>query len=127
MGVQNPQLVRHYSVSGAVLLIAALFAGNTAVCAAAARASRAEMACCKAGHRTCGQMTRASDCCKVGQHEAPGVALAKQIDAAVSIALPASLPAVFAPLTDNRLHVPVDGTLKRPHDPPHLHTFSLLI
>jgi hypothetical protein len=119
--------MRHRSVFGAVLLIAALLAGNTSVCAAAARAPRAEMACCKAGHRTCGQMTRASDCCKVGQHEAPSIAAAKQIDAAVVIALPASVPALFALVTDSRLNVPVDGALKRPHDPPHLHTFSLLI
>ena len=127
MRVQDPRVVRHRSVFGAVLLIAALLAGNISVCAAATRAARAEMACCKAGHRTCGQMTRAGDCCKVGQHEASGIAVAKQIDAAVVIALPASVPALFALVTDSRLNVPLDGALKRPHDPPHLHTFSLLI
>lgn len=114
-------------MSGAILLITALFAGSTSVCAAAARAAEAEMACCKAGHRTCGQMTRASDCCKVGKDTAPSSAIAKQIDAVVVIALPASVPALFAVVTDGRGNVPVDGTLTRPHDPPHLHTFSLLI
>ena len=47
-------------------------------CAPAAGAVTQEMACCKAGHRTCGQMTSASDCCKSRQQTAPTVAVAKQ-------------------------------------------------
>jgi hypothetical protein len=108
-------------------LITALFAGNSAVCAAAASTRTHEMACCKAGHGTCGQMASASDCCKSRQHTAPTVAVAKQIDLAVAIALPASAPAMFALVTESRFSAPVRGPVKRPHDPPHLHTFSLLI
>ena len=119
--------MRSLRVSGAVLLVTALFAGNAAVCAAAASNATQEMACCKAGHRTCGQMTSASDCCKSRQQTAPTVAVAKQIDIAVAIALPASVPAVFGVVTESRLSAPVRETVKRPHDPPHLHTFSLLI
>ena len=114
-------------VFSAGLLLTALFAGNAAVCAAAARTADAEMACCKAGHRTCGRMTSASDCCKSRQQTAPTSPVAKQVDVAVVIALPASVPALFALVTESRLDVPADGTWKRPHDPPHLHAFSMLI
>jgi hypothetical protein len=110
---------------GAVLLVAAMFAGNAAVCAAERTAAQ-EMACCKAGHRTCGRMTSASDCCKSRQITTPTLAVAKQVDVAV-IALPASVPALFAPVTENRICQSVATTSKRPHDPPHLHTYSLLI
>jgi len=119
--------VRKLRLSGAVLLVTAMFAGNAAVCAAATSTPSQEMACCKAGHRTCGQMTSASDCCKSRQHTAPTISLAKQTDVALAIALPASVPALFAFVSEMRLNSPVRVTLKRLHDPPHLHTFSLLI
>ena len=108
-------------------MVMALFAGNAVVCAATTSTVTQEMACCKAGHRTCGQMTSASDCCKSRQHTAPTFGVAKQTDVALSIALPASVPALFAFVTDIRLDPPVDAALTRQHDPPHLHTFSLLI
>jgi len=110
-----------------VLLLTALFAGNAAVCAAATRTGNAEMACCKAGHLTCGRMTSASDCCKSRQLTAPIFPVTKQVDIAVVIALPASVPARFALVTPNRVDMPMDGMLTRLHDPPHLHTFCLLI
>ena len=109
------------------MLVTALFAGNAAVCAAAANTATQEMACCKAGHRTCGRMTRASDCCKSRQSTAAPVAFAKLVDVAVAVALPASVPARLASIPEIRVSVPVAGASKRPHDPPHLHTFSLLV
>lgn len=104
----------------------ALVAANVAVCAAG-RTQAQEMACCKAGHRTCGKMTSASDCCKSKERSSPTAAVTKQPDAVVEIALPAGVPALFQPDAPQGLATPVCATLKRPHDPPHLHTFSLLI
>ena len=109
------------------VLVTALAAGNAAVCATATGAAAEEMACCKAGHRTCGKMTSASDCCKSRQRAAPTIVVAKQVDHGVALALPASIPALFAIVPPSHLRTSADGTLKRPHDPPHLHTFSLLI
>jgi hypothetical protein len=104
-----------------------LFTGNAAVCAATTGIMKQEMACCKAGHRTCGQMTSASACCTSRQHTAPTNVVAKQPDFALAIALPASTPAMFAVVTEPRLNSRLVATLTRLHDPPHLHTFSLLI
>ena len=120
-------LVRTLIRFGARVLVSALFAGNAAVCAALTSAAAEEMACCKAGHLTCGKMTSASDCCKSQQRAAPTIAVAKHPDLAVVLALPASAPAPFAFVPTCRRSAPAAGLLKRPHDPPHLHTFSLLI
>ena len=49
---------------------------------------------------TCGKMTSASDCCKSRQHAAPTIAVAKHPDLAVWLALPASVPALFARRSD---------------------------
>jgi hypothetical protein len=110
-----------------VSLLTALFAGNAAVCAAATGTAMQEMACCKAGHGTCGTMNSASDCCKSRPHAAPTISFVKQTDVALVIALPASVPALFPLVTEGRLNSPVGVALTRLHDPPHLHTFSLLI
>jgi hypothetical protein len=105
----------------------ALFAGNAVVCAATTSTVTQEMACCKAGHHACGQMTSASDCCKSRQHAAPTIGVAKQTDVVLWVALPASVPALFAFVTEVRLNPAAGAALTRQHDPPHLHTFSLLI
>jgi len=115
---------------GALLAAIAIVAGNAGVCAAA-RGSRAqEMACCKAGHVTCGKMTSASDCCKSRQQSASNTIAAayKQPEAALAVAAPAAIPALFGP-SPVRSSLGVSGRNgdKRPHDPPHLHSFSLLI
>jgi len=85
------------------------------------------MACCKAGHRTCGQMTSASDCCRSRQQAGPTVAAVKQCDVALVISVPASVLAFFSSVAGPSLPISPTVTLTRPHDPPHLHTFSLLI
>ena len=110
-----------------VLVAAALLVGNVAVCAGGSGVGTQEMACCKAGHRTCGQMTSASDCCKSRQQTAPTVAVAKQPDMAVSIGLPAAVPTLFAFVLSPSVPLSSAAALKRPHDPPHLHTYTLLI
>lgn len=110
----------------AVLALVAFSAASAAVCGATVSA-REEMACCKAGHKTCGRMTSASDCCKSRQNASARTAPARLAD--TPLALPAVVPvmAAFAVRADRFLSASSAISLKRPHDPPHLHTFSLLI
>ena len=118
--------VRSLRLHGAVLLVAAMFAGNAAVCAAARTAAQ-EMACCKAGHLTCGKDDERERLLQVAPDHGT---YPRSRQAGRCRRLLLCRPA--------RRHcsrwsrkvawtVPADGTWKRPHDPPHLHAFSLLI
>src|SRR2546428_8263942 len=53
----------------ALLLIAGIITSSVATCVADAAAPQQEqMACCKAGHKTCGQHGTPADCCKTTPH-----------------------------------------------------------
>ncbi len=88
-----------------------------------------QMACCKAGHHTCGQNGSSSDCCKKKGTAVSRVGISTltahyEFNSPLAVALPVD----YAPV--NRAAVSSDVTaisFKRPHDPPHLHSFALLI
>jgi len=106
------------------LIIASMFAGSLADL----RSSTTAMACCAKTHNQCAGLSAPDDCCKRMGHATAG-SLAGTLSAAQPLALPAT--GVVAWLTANLTAAHgssnVDFALKRPHDPPHLHTFSLLI
>jgi hypothetical protein len=86
------------------------------------------MACCAKARRSCAGLRTPDQCCK-RMHPAPADPLAGTVTAKriVPIAVAATLSATpdlgwFDPFIPYR-----HTDSKRPHDPPHLHTFSLLI
>jgi hypothetical protein len=123
--VQNSLVAR---LSAIVILIASLLAAAPGLCEAGPLAPPAhQMACCKAGHYTCGKTVSARDCCK--RMAGPRAQLA-----ATQTASPGHATPIVEPLTYDAFHVvPLDErnraveAFKRPHDPPHLHAFTLLI
>lgn len=83
------------------------------------------MACC-AHRQDCGGDVSAPDkCCAHMGHGASAktgtIVQSSHLAALVPIAFAAAAPLV-RPIT-----IAHDGSLARPHDPPHLHTFALLI
>jgi len=102
----------------------------TVVDAANARASLSAMACCAKAKGACAGVKRADDCCRGMGHTAAGPTSNtpqkhSMLDAPFLYAVVvwtttsgdarSAFDPVFSP------------TFKRPHDPPHLHPFSLLI
>jgi hypothetical protein len=97
---------------------------------AAAQASMLAMACCAKTHRECAGVKSPDDCCRGMGHVGAGP---------VSTTPPSGptldTPAVHAVLAQAAIAdaaigsspVFVSVAFKRPHDPPHLHTFALLI
>ena len=92
------------------------------------QASATAMACCAKTDYTCARMSGPDDCCQHMGHVVPAPPAA--FSAGFQLAQP--VVAVISPLridvTLSRLdsHDAVPA-FKRPHDPPHLHTYSLLI
>jgi hypothetical protein len=90
------------------------------------RASAAAMACCKKTHFRCAGVKTADDCCRTIQKAAHHDAATSRriIDGtAQPAALLCSAPVLHQTI---RTIAHVDP-FSRPHDPPHLHTFNLLI
>jgi hypothetical protein len=91
------------------------------------RASGTEMACCAKTDYRCAGLSSADDCCQQMGHTLHG-AFAGTLSSAHPVILPAilSVPASAACLAS---HEPLNREpfFTRPHDPPHLHFFSLLI
>jgi hypothetical protein len=90
----------------------------------------AQMKCCAAMHHECGKSANPNDCCK--QMRGAGASAAVSTAAVPSIKVPvvhgvieriaAAAASVIAPsMTPSSLE------FTRPHDPPHLHPFALLI
>src|SRR5713226_2218633 len=90
----------------ALLVIVGIIASGVATCLADATApQQSQMACCKAGHKTCGPHGAPADCCKTsphsgGQFTAVGKISAPQPTPAVWQTLPATftLARLFNPL-----------------------------
>jgi hypothetical protein len=107
-----------------MLLLVAAAANDLAAMRASARAH----ACCAKTRHACAGLKSPDDCCKrMGHTAVPAPATARSIDvvdalAIVSIVDHNTLVTTAHPFAE----VPVDS-FKHPHDPPHLHTFSLLI
>lgn len=111
----------------AAVAIGAMCAVAPSLCTAGPHAAvAAQMACCKAGHHACHKQERAADCCKTMAAASP-MPVATAVD---HIAIPAPL-AVAVDVVDeppSTIGVGfVSDSFKRPHDPPHLHAFALLI
>jgi hypothetical protein len=85
------------------------------------------MACCAKTNYQCAGLSRADDCCqRMGHTAGPTVGTLSSASpllapaAAIISAFIVELPSAPAPLIPG-------PAFKRPHDPPHLHPFSLLI
>ena len=111
----------------AALVTCATVAVAPAVCAAGPNPSAAaEMACCKAGHRTCHQQGSAADCCKKVRAAAPQ-GQTGTLAAQTSVSPPPCTSVHYADEPALASHWIISDAFKRPHDPPHLHAFTLLI
>jgi hypothetical protein len=90
------------------------------------RASAAAMACCKKTHFRCAGVKTADDCCRTIQKSAhhDSATSRQTIDStAQPVALFGGVPVFHQTI---RTITRVDP-FSRPHDPPHLHSFNLLI
>jgi hypothetical protein len=120
-----PRLTARLVVLTRVLLIVTSVAGSFV---AELRSSTAAMACCAKAHSQCAGLSAPDDCC-----ERMGHATAASVAGTLSAAQPHLLPATgdVARLPANLAHGRSPSTpesfFTRPHDPPHLHSFSLLI
>lgn len=113
----------------ATLLAVAVATAAWADCAGETNAN-AQMKCCKNGHHQCTKTANADDCCKQMRDAGPSALLATTAVSLVKVPvihgvitlLSAPVISVIAAVTTS---APLD--FKRPHDPPHLHPFALLI
>ena len=87
------------------------------------------MACCAKTHNRCAGLKSPDDCCKAMGHSVASATVATVIASKVSAA--ADIGALIAPPAVAFDHATSARAprqnIKRPHDPPHLHTFPLLI
>jgi hypothetical protein len=107
-----------------LLLPLASAAHDLAAMGASARAH----ACCAKTRYACAGLRSADDCCKrMGQAVPPAPATktdAQALDADTTGIIVRVQPQFLA---DASGHRSANDSFKRPHDPPHLHTFTLLI
>jgi hypothetical protein len=89
--------------------------------------SATAMACCKKTHGQCAGLNTPDNCCKRMGHIGPGVSPSTL--SAPPLVLPAIGNVTLLPANvSSASGSPTSGFgFKRPHDPPHLHPFSLLI
>jgi hypothetical protein len=108
-----------------VFLLAGSLAANRL---ADLRSSATAMACCLKANNQCAGLSAPDDCCKRMGHTASAT-VAGTLPTAQPVGVPAiaiaplsTFDASFGPASTNS-----DFAFKRPHDPPHLHPYSLLI
>jgi hypothetical protein len=111
----------------AVALLVAL--GSAANELSDLRSTDAAMACCAKTDYQCAGVATPDDCCQRMHHAparpAPSTApIARHAAEGQAVAC---LPAVYRPFPLPVTVVAISPDVARPHDPPHLHTFSLLI
>ena len=112
------------TIAAIVALVSVSSANELADVHAGAKA----MSCCAKAHRSCAGLRTPDQCCK---HMHPAPAHETFATAAGTRAVPAAVMATL-PSTSQRVSFQPSILVrlihsKRPHDPPHLHTFSLLI
>jgi hypothetical protein len=115
------------SLGRVVLLL--VIAATASIDLFASRFSLGAMACCAHTHHRCAGLKTADDCCQGMGHGIGATTLtlpaARASDPGSALAI---LPAIT---TSSRIAAiampPAAPTFKRPHDPPHLHSVSLLI
>jgi hypothetical protein len=116
-------------VSNAIVFCTALLAaGSAAIDMSDLRDGAAAMACCAKTDYSCAGMQAPDDCCRHMGHAA-----AHQMPATIdkNQPLPSTMavPTAVAPhmVASLLLVVRVPTSFARPHDPPHLHPFAILI
>lgn len=113
-------LIRH------VALVAAIAVGSNAF--ADLQAAAKAMACCAKTDYQCAGLRAPDDCCQAMGHIGPGTALANPADSGVVFAPSvAVVPEFIVSPSRSSESAKADAAFKRPHDPPHLHPYSLLI
>jgi hypothetical protein len=108
-------------------LLLTLTLATAASSADALRASIVAMACCAKAHHECAGVKTPDDCCRSRGHlvSAPPSVAPSARD---GISFAAVVTPLIAPgLIDDSRPLLADPAFKRPHDPPHLHPFPLLI
>ena len=119
-------------VSAVVVLVLTLAVGTAAwaVCVGEQLDAHARMKCCATMHHRCGKGD-ADDCCNTMKDADPSSNVATPAVANVTIApvvldALALLPSTFLTSMASDAATSVEAAI-RPHDPPHLHSFPLLI
>jgi hypothetical protein len=120
---EDCSVVRASRPGAAAVATVVLLAGLTNVVTLAR-----EAACCAKTDYTCAGMQTPDDCCRSMGHTA-GLAPAATTNASAPVVVPATAqPLIAAPTATVRVCAPFEELVTiRPHDPPHLHTFALLI
>jgi len=85
------------------------------------------MACCARTNYQCAGLSRSDDCCqRMGHTAAPTVGTLASASP-LSVPLAVIVPGFTVAPTSASAPLNAGPAFKRPHDPPHLHPFSLLI
>jgi hypothetical protein len=118
--------MKRFLVAGSLLLVVLSLAVGPM---AGLRDSAAAMACCAKTDYTCAGMSGPDDCCQHMGHAAHGVTPGTVSSARglfiTTVAIDSSFDASIAAHVSNLLGAV--SAFTRPHDPPHLHSYSLLI
>jgi len=109
-------------VATALLLAVALAGHEAATLAASMRAH----ACCARTKPACSRLGSPDECCSRRGHLSARPIAATQTPAPDLDTSPADV-AILIPSPSSTVTPPSRGVSKRPHDPPHLHAFSLLV
>ena len=120
------RFIRLIALATALLLPSSAVAGELAQMAASSRAH----ACCEAMKGACAGIKAPDDCCQTPQAGVGAVpaanAPANRVAAStISVAVLSSHRSDIVAIASNSESF--DVRFKRPHDPPHLHVFHLLI
>jgi hypothetical protein len=122
----NRSVARHFSRIVVLLLLMPL--ASAANDLAAMGASSRAHACCAKTRYACAGLKSADDCCKRMGHAAPPAPAtttkAQSLDTDTTGVIVGVQSHVLAQAPARRSS---NDSFKRPHDPPHLHTFTLLI
>jgi hypothetical protein len=117
--------IRARALFGAMVLVLASAVAADAL--ADLRSSATAMACCAKTNNQCAGLRAPDDCCKHMGHtsgpSAVGTLASSHPFVATAVTNIVSFIAAVRPVSASMPH----GAFKRPHDPPHLHPFSLLI
>jgi hypothetical protein len=107
-----------------MLLLVAAAANDLAAMRASARAH----ACCAKMRHVCAGVKSPDDCCKrMGHTAAPAPATTRTIDAVDALAIVSVVGDGTIAATARSYDAVSTDSFKHPHDPPHLHAFTLLI
>jgi hypothetical protein len=118
--------IRRFAAVSSLLLVVLSLALSPL---AALRDSAAAMACCAKTNYACAGLSAPDDCCQHMGHAAHGVtpgtvSTARDLLIPIVAIVPSFAAETMAAASNALGNV---STFTRPHDPPHLHSYSLLI